>query len=103
MSNASSPTPVDDHDPSAAWDDFDVYKYKDQHGTVQGPFALEHMRRWAAAGQLPPRTHVLPSSREGKGLESDGFVHLNSLRAIWQPPREGRDADAPSRRHDYER
>ena len=61
------------------------------------------MRRWAAAGQLPPRTHVLPSSREGKGLESDGFVHLNSLRAIWQPPREGRDADAPSRRHDYER
>jgi len=59
MSNASSPTPVDDHDPSAAWDDFDVYKYKDQHGAVQGPFALEHMRRWAAAGQLPPRTHVL--------------------------------------------
>ena len=65
MSNASSPTPVDDHDPSAAWDDFDVYKYKDQHGAVQGPFALEHMRRWAAArkGRQTMETRRQPGRR----------------------------------------
>ena len=98
MSNVSSPTPVTGN-PLEAWGDMTTYWYIDSQKTTQGPFNLAQMISWAEAGQLPPKTHVLPSTRRDEGYPSNGFVYLDSLPEIWQPSGERGSASRP-RRHD---
>eukprot|EP01045_Picozoa_sp_COSAG04_P008954 COSAG04_NODE_508_length_13301_cov_9.662198_1_plen_179_part_00 len=94
----ADPAPVSG-DPVGAWGDMTTYWYIDNQRTKQGPFALAQMRGWASVGQLPPKTHVLPSNRQGKDYPSDGFVYLDSLPEIWQPSG-GRGSAQHSRHHD---